>query len=111
MPKQYIFLIVAVVFEVIGTASLQASQQFTKFWPSLVVVLGFAGAMYFLTLTLKYMSLGVVYALWSGLGIVLIALIGLVVYKQAIDLWAMIGMVLIIAGIVVIQLLSKTVSH
>jgi small multidrug resistance pump len=111
MPKQYIFLIVAVIFETVGTASLQASQQFTKLWPSLIVVVGFAGAMYFLTLTLKYMPIGVVYALWSGLGIVLIALIGLVVFKQAIDLWAIIGMGLIIAGIAVIQLLSKTVTH
>jgi small multidrug resistance pump len=111
MPKHYIFLIVAVIFETVGTASLQASQQFTKFWPSLVVAVGFIVSMYFLTLTLKYMPLGIVYALWSGLGIVLIALIGLVVYKQAIDIWAMIGMGLIIAGIAVIQLLSKTVTH
>ena len=111
MPKHFLLLLIAVVFETIGTTSLQASQQFTRLWPSLFVVIGFSGAMYFLTLTLKYMPLGVVYALWSGLGIILIALIGLVVFRQAIDLWAALGMALIIAGIAVIQLLSKTATH
>lgn len=111
MPKHYIFLIIAVVLETIGTANLQASQQFTRLWPSLIVALGFAGSMYFLTLTLKYMPIGIVYALWSGLGIVFITAIGVVFFKQSVDGWALAGMGLIIAGIVVIQLLSKTVTH
>lgn len=111
MPKQYIFLIVAVIFETFGTASLQASQQFTKFWPSVIVVIGFVGAMYFLTLTLRYMPIGIVYALWSGLGIVLITAIGYFLFKQAVDIWAIIGMTMIIAGIAVIHLLSTTATH
>lgn len=111
MPKQYIFLIAAVVLETLGTAGLQASNQFTRLWPSILVVVGFSGSLYFLNLTLKYIPLGVVYALWSGLGIILIAAIGYVVFRQAIDIWAWLGMGLIIAGIAVIQLLSTTASH
>jgi small multidrug resistance pump len=111
VPKHYYYLIIAVVFETFGTANLQASHQFTKFWPSVFVALGFACSMYFLTLTLKYMPVGVVYALWSGLGIVLITAIGVVFFKQSIDGWAIAGMGLIIAGIAVIQLMSKTVTH
>ena len=111
MPKQYIFLMVAVILENFGTINLQASQQFTKLWPSVFVAIGFIGAMYFLTLTLKYIPLGIVYALWSGVGIILITAIGVVFLKQAIDIWAMFGMALIIAGIAVIHLLSNTASH
>lgn len=111
MPKHYIYLVIAVLFEAFGTANLQASHQFTRLWPTVGVVIGFAGAFYFMTLTLKFMPVGVVYALWSGMGIVLIAIIGLVVFKQAIDGWAMVGMGLIIAGIAVINLLSKTATH
>jgi small multidrug resistance pump len=111
MPKHYYFLIIAVVLETIGTANLQASQQFTRLVPSLIVVLGFAGAMYFLSLTLKFMPVGIVYALWSGLGIVFITTIGVLFFKQSVDGWALAGMGLIIAGIAVIQLMSKTVTH
>lgn len=111
MPKQYLFLLVAVVFETVGTASLQASAQFTRFWPTVLVLIGFAGAMYFLTLTLRYMPIGIVYALWSGLGIVLITAIGFFVFKQMVDFWAFIGISLIIAGIAVIHLLSTTSTH
>lgn len=111
MPKHYIFLVVAVAFEIFGTANLPAAQQFTKFWPSVCVAIGFAGAMYFLTLTLNYMPIGIVYALWSGLGIVLITAIGYFFFKQAVDFWALFGMTLIIAGIAIIHLLSKTATH
>ena len=75
------------------------------------MVIGFTVSMYFLTLTLKFMPVGVVYALWSGLGIVFIAAIGYFVFKQAVDIWAVFGMSLIIAGIAVIQLMSKTATH
>jgi len=111
MPKHYLFLLIAVAAETFGTANLQASQQFTKLWPSLFVVAGFGVAMYFLTLTLKYMPVGVVYALWSGLGIIFIAAIGYFVFKQAMDIWALTGIALIIAGIAVMQLLSNTSTH
>lgn len=111
MPKHYYYLLIAVAFEMFGTANLQASQQFTRLWPSVLVILGFVISMYFLTLTLKYMPVGVVYALWSGLGIVAIAAMGHVLFKQAVDFWAVVGMAMIIAGIAVIQLLSKTATH
>jgi small multidrug resistance pump len=111
LPKQYLFLLAAVLFDTFGTANLQASQQFTRLWPSVFVALGFAGAMYFLTLTLRYMPVGIVYALWSGLGIVLITAVGVLIFKQAIDLWALFGISMIIGGIAVIQLLSKTAHH
>lgn len=111
MPKHYIFLLVAVMFETFGTANLQASQQFTKLWPSVFVAIGFAGAMYFLTLTLQYMPVGIVYALWSGLGIVFITAIGYFWFNQGIDIWAALGLVLIITGIAIINLMSKTATH
>lgn len=111
MPKHYLYLIIAVAFETFGTMNLLASQQFSRFWPSVFVMIGFGGALFFLTLTLRYMPVGIVYALWSGLGIILIAAIGAVVFKQAIDGWAMLGMALIIAGIAVINLLSNSATH
>lgn len=111
MPVAYIYLIVAVTFETIGTTALQASAQFTKFWPSVVVVVGYAAAFFFLSLTLKSVPVGVAYALWSGLGIVLISLIGLAVFGQKLDMAAIIGIGLILAGIVVIQLFSSSAQH
>jgi small multidrug resistance pump len=111
MPKHYYFLLAAVVLEAFGTANLQASNQFTKLWPTIGVAIGFAGAFYFMTLTLKFMPVGIVYAIWSGLGIVLITAIGYFLFKQAVDLWAIVGIGMIIAGIVVISLLSSTATH
>ena len=109
--KPYVLLVIAVAFETFGSTCLQASQQFTKLWPSLGVVLGFAGALYFFTHVLRFMPLGITYALWSGVGIILIALSGAVVFGQKLDLPAMLGIGLIMAGIVVINLFSKTAFH
>lgn len=111
MPLHYIYLIVAVAAETIGTTALQASQQFTRLWPSVVVVIGYSIAFYFLGVALKYIPVGVAYAVWSGLGVVLIAIIGLLVFGQRLDLPAMFGLGLIIAGIAVIQLFSDTATH
>jgi len=111
MPTHFITLIVAVIFETIGTTALQASQQFTKPWPSIVVVIAYGVAFYLLALTLKSMPVGIMYAIWSGSGIVLIALIGWIVFRQTLDLPAILGMTLILAGIVIIQLYSKTAVH
>jgi len=108
MPIQFVYLIVAVIFETFGTACLKASSEFTKLWPSLGVIIGFAGAFYFLALTLRYMPIGVVYAIWSGLGIVLITLIGLFFFKQSLDAAAYIGLGLIILGVVVINIFSNS---
>lgn len=111
MPVHYIYLIIAVALETVGTSALQASAQWTRLIPSLIVIVAYAGAFYFLGLTLKYMPVGVVYALWSGLGVVMIACIGFVVFGQRLDWPALLGMALIIAGIVVIQVFSRTATH
>ncbi|MFT7524444.1 MAG: small multidrug resistance pump [Candidatus Paceibacteria bacterium] len=111
MPAHFITLIVAVIFETIGTTALQASQQFTKLGPSIIVVIAYAAAFYLLALTLKTMPVGIMYAIWSGSGIVLIAVIGWVVFRQTLDWPAVLGMALILAGIVIIQMFSKSATH
>jgi small multidrug resistance pump len=111
MPAHFITLIVAVIFETIGTTALQASQQFTKLGPSIIVVIAYAAAFYLLALTLKTMPVGIMYAIWSGSGIMLIAVIGWVVFRQTLDWPAVLGMALILAGIVIIQVFSKSATH
>ena len=112
MPIQaYLYLIIAVLFETFGTANLQASQQFSRLWPSIGVLVGFAGAFFFLVQVLKFLPLGVTYAMWSGLGITLITFVGWAVFGQKIDLAGLIGTGLIIAGILVIHLFSRTAAH
>ena len=105
--KNWIFLSVAIMAEVIATSSLKASAEFTKFWPSVIVVVGYAIAFYFLSLTLRSIPVGIAYAVWSGLGIVLVSLVGWWLYNQTLDLASMLGMGLIIAGVLVINLFSK----
>jgi len=90
MPIHYVYLIIAVVCETAGTSAIQASQQFTRFWPSVMVAVCFALAFWFLSLTLRTMPVGVMYAMWSGLGIVLIAGIGFVVFGQKLDVPAIV---------------------
>lgn len=104
----YLYLIFAVAFEVIGTAALQASEQFTKPKPLLLTAIGYAAAFYFLSLVLRTMPVGLAYAIWSGFGIILITLVGLVWFGQRIDLPAMIGLALIVAGVATINLFSET---
>lgn len=111
MPKAYFFLLLAVIAETIGTTSLQASQQFSRFWPSVLVVVSYGIAFYLLGLTLKYMPVGIVYAIWSGLGIFFIAVIGFIVFGQRLDWPAVVGLLMILGGILVIHLFSKTVGH
>jgi small multidrug resistance pump len=107
----WLYLAVAIVSEVIATSALKASNEFTRLWPSVVVVAGYVSAFYFLSLTLKTIPVGVAYAVWSGVGIVLISLIAWGLYGQTLDLPAIAGMVLIIAGVVVLNVFSKTISH
>ena len=102
---------IAIVAEVIGTSALKASEGFTRWLPSLVVVLGYAVAFYCLSLVLKQIPVGVAYAVWSGLGIVLITLVAFVLYGQKIDLAGLIGMGLIVAGVVVLNVFSKAAAH
>lgn len=111
MPKAYLILLLAVVAETIGTTALQASQQFTRFWPSVLVVVGYGVAFYLMALTLKVMPVGIVYAIWSGLGITLIALIGFLVFGQRLDWPAVLGLAMILGGILVIHLFSHTAVH
>lgn len=111
MPAHYVYLFFAVLAETIGTTALQASQQFTKAGPSLVVVVAYAVSFYLLSMTLKVMPVGLVYAIWSGLGIVFIASIGFLVFGQKLDLPAVLGLGLIIVGIVVIHLFSNATPH
>jgi small multidrug resistance pump len=111
MSHPYLLLLAAVTCETFGTACLQASRQFTRLWPTLGVALGFACAFWLLAQTLKYLPLGVVYALWSGLGIVFITIIGIVVFRQTIDLPAILGMGMIVAGIAVIHLFSSATPY
>lgn len=107
----YLYLMAAVLAETIGTTALQASQQFSRLIPSLIVVVAYGTSFFLMSLTLRIMPVGIVYAIWSGLGIVLIALIGFLVFGQRIDLPAMFGMGLIIAGILVIHLFSASSGH
>ena len=107
----YIYLVIAIVAEVVATSAIKASQEFTQLWPSVLVIVGYGIAFYFMALTLRTIPVGITYAIWSGVGIVLIAVAGAVIYKQIPDVPAMLGMGLIIAGVVVIQLFSKTIQH
>lgn len=104
-------LFLAIVFEVIATSSLKACEQFTKLVPSVVVVVGYGAAFYFFSISLKSVPVGLAYAVWSALGIVLVTIAGVFLYKQVPDLPALLGMALIIVGVIIIQGFSKTAAH
>ena len=110
MPH-WIYLAIAIVAEVIATSALKASHEFTRLIPTIIVVTGYLTAFYFLTLSLRVIPVGVAYAIWAGLGIVLIAIISWILYGQKLDLPALLGMGLIISGVLVINLFSKTGGH
>ena len=107
----YLYLSIAVIAEVAATSALKASDEFTKLIPSLVVVVGYGAAFYLLTLVLRTIPVAITYAVWSGAGIVLVAIIGAILYKQIPDIPAVIGMGLIVAGISIINVYSKTITH
>lgn len=107
----WVYLTIAIVAEVIATSFLKASDGFTKILPSLAVVVGYAAAFFFLSLTLKEIPVGVAYAVWSGIGVTLIAAIGWVFLGQKLDAAAIAGMGLIVAGVVVLNLFSKAAAH
>ncbi len=107
----YLALALAIVAEVIGTSALKASEGFTRLWPSLIVAVGYALSFYFLTAVLRTVPVGIAYAIWSGLGIVLITVVAYFAYGQTIDAPGLAGMALIIAGVVVINLFSKSAGH
>jgi len=107
----YLYLFVAIVAEVIATSALKASDGFSRLRPSAVTVVGYGVAFYFLALTLRTMPTGIAYAIWSGVGIVLISAVGWIWFRQALDLPAIVGMGLIVAGVIVVNLFSKSVAH
>lgn len=107
----YLYLAIAILAEVAGTSALKASEGFTKLVPSLIVIIGYAAAIYFMTLVIRTFPVGITYAVWSGIGIVLITIMGVILYDEVPDIPAIIGMGLIIAGVVVIHLFSKTMNH
>ncbi len=110
MPNApWVLLTIAIVAEVIATLSLKLSDGFTRVWPSVVVVLGYGISFYFLSVTMRSMPLGVIYAIWSGLGVVLVTLVGWLVFKQHLDLPALVGIGLIIAGVVIMNVWSKSI--
>lgn len=109
--KYWFFLGVAILCEVVATSSLKASNEFSKLIPSVVVVIGYIGAFYFLSLAIKTIPVGVAYAIWAGLGIVAVAAISWFLYNQKLDFPAIIGIALILSGVIVMNLFSKTLTH
>ncbi|NOX62649.1 MAG: multidrug efflux SMR transporter [Chloroflexi bacterium] len=111
LKTAYLLLLLAVMAETAATSALKASAQFTRLLPSLVVVGGYGASFYLLTLVLKRLPLGLTYALWSGLGVVLVTVAGMVLYREKPDLPALVGLALIVAGIMVVNLWSGMVVH
>ncbi|BES73766.1 SMR family transporter [Marinobacter nanhaiticus D15-8W] len=109
--QNWLFLAAAICFEVVATSALKASEGFSKFWPSVLVVCGYALAFYFLALTLRTIPVGIAYAIWAGAGVALITLIGWLVFNQTLDLAAIIGILFIIAGVMILNIFSKVSPH
>lgn len=109
--KNFLFLFIAIIFEIIATSALKKSEQFTQLLPSIITVVGYFAAFYFLSFAIRTIPVGFAYAIWSGVGIVLITIIGAVFFKEIPDLPAVIGLSLIIIGVVVINVFSKTTAH
>ncbi len=107
----YIYLALAIIAEVTATSALKASSEFTRLIPSIIVVIGYVISFYFMTLVLRSIPIGITYAIWSGLGIVAISVVGFIIYKEVLDIPALIGMGLIISGVVVIHIFSKSITH
>lgn len=107
----WVYLLTAIVAEVIATSALKASDGFSRLWPSVITVAGYMVAFYCLSLTLRSIPVGIAYAIWSGLGVVLITIAAWVLFGQKLDLPALIGMGLIVAGVVVMNVFSKAVGH
>ncbi len=109
--RAYAYLAIAILAEVIATSSLKATAEFTRPGPSLLVIAGYATAFYCLTLSLRVIPVGIAYALWSGLGIILVTAAGYVLYRQELDAPALLGMAMILGGCLVINLFSKSSAH
>ena len=108
---KWVYLLLAIVSEVVATSALKSSESFSRLWPSVLTVVGYGVAFYLLSLTLREMPVGIAYAIWSGVRIVLVSLAAVVLFGQKLDLPALIGMGLIVAGVIVINVCSKSVVH
>ncbi len=111
MGKSYIYLLLAIICEIIATTFLKKSEGFTRLLPSAITIIGYSVAFYFLSITLRNIPVGITYAIWSGVGIVAITIIGIIAFKQIPDWPAIIGMALIIIGVIIIHLFSKMGTH
>jgi small multidrug resistance pump len=107
----YLYLLIAIVCEVVATSALKQADGFTRLWPSLVCLVGYGAAFYLLSILVKTIPVGIVYAIWSGAGIVLIAAVGWFWFKQSLDIAAIIGLILIVAGVLIVNLFSSSVGH
>ena len=107
----WLYLVIAIISEVIGTSALKASEGFSKLHPSLLVILGYGTAFYFLSLTLRTIPVGIAYAIWSGLGVVLITIVSWILFNQRLDPAGWLGIFLITSGVIVLNLFSKTSVH
>ena len=108
---KWVYLLLAIVSEVVATSALKSSESFSRLWPSVLTVVGYGVAFYLLSLTLRELPVGIAYAIWSGVGIVLVSLAAVVLFGQKLDLPALIGMGLIVAGVIVLNVCSKSVVH
>lgn len=111
MPNPYFILAISICAETLATTMMKASYGFTRLIPSIVVVIGYAVSFYGLSQVVKTMNIGIAYAIWAGMGILLVSIMSFVIYKQKLDLPALVGMVFIVAGVIIIQLLSKSITH
>lgn len=109
--NSFVLLGIAIAAEVVATSCLKLSEGFTRLVPSVIVVLGYGIAFYFLSLALRTMPVGVAYGIWSGAGVALMAVIGWVAFGQKLDGWAMLGLTLIVSGVLVMNFLSKSAAH
>ena len=107
---EYLYLSIAIIAEVIGTSALKASQEFSELGPSIIAIAGYGASLYFLSLVLKTIPVGIAYAIWSGIGITLITITGALLFKQMPDIPAIIGMTMIMSGVIIINVFSKIVS-
>ncbi|AWD32611.1 Multidrug transporter EmrE [Candidatus Kinetoplastibacterium sorsogonicusi] len=106
--KNFIYLAIAIVTEILSTSALKSSIGFTKLWPSILTCIFYAISIYFLSLTLEEMPIGIAYAIWCGVGIVLVSLVGTFIFKQHLDKPAIIGIILIITGVVIMNIFSSS---
>jgi len=111
LSKYYLYLFAAIAFEVVATTALARSASFTKLWPSVIAIVGYALAFWCLSFPLRNMPTGVVYAIWSGMGIVLITAVSWIWYRQSLDVPALIGISLILLGVVIVNTFSSSLTH